>query len=247
MHIVEEQEFCEKAYPAFSQVFYSNVDGDYHFAESILSRVILDETFAGSINDAIPMKIIIAAAREIGDDGCYFHLPYPNPREPDFYYVPFDELLEVYEFLDHKSVLYQNKKIRKKVEEWLYRFPIAGSGSTVMYSKSGQWGIATQRCCNWGILGGTVDFTNELKRYLPMLDRQIFSFLFAFYVECNSVNSDYSTQMEATIGSDLVHIYGIEQASKIIKMTPKELLERSGRDILDFVNPDFINKYTELI
>ena len=26
MHIVKEQEFCEKAYPAFSQVFNSDVD-----------------------------------------------------------------------------------------------------------------------------------------------------------------------------------------------------------------------------
>jgi hypothetical protein len=249
MHIVEEQEFCEKAYPSFTNIFNLTVDKRHHFSEFISSRIIVYDTFSDSIDDAVPMKIIITAAKAVGDKGCYFYLPYPNLLEPDFYYVPLDELEEAYYF-NYDD--YPDKKIReeiaKKIAEWTYRYPIfGGRGCTIIYSENGQWGIKTSMCSSWGLLGGTNDFVSKLKRDFSDIERQIFSFLFAFHVACESDGTNFYTQIEGIIKSDLEHVYGMEQASKIIVMTPKELLERSGRDILDFINPDFINKYTELM
>jgi hypothetical protein len=248
MHIIEEQEFCDKAYSAFTRVFNLKIDKSYCFSEFISSRIIVHDTSSDCIDDAVPMRTIITAGRTVGDKGCYFHLPYPNLREPDYYYSPFDELEEAYYFnYDDYPDKKARKQIAKKISDWAYRYPIfGGTTSTMIYSESSQWGIRTDLCSSWGILGGTNNFISKIKQELPAIEQQVFTFLFEFYVACRSNNTNFCTQIEGEIKSDLVHVYGLNRANKIINMTPKKLLERSGKNLSDFVHPDFISEYAIL-
>lgn len=229
MHIVEEKEFCEKAYPFLDKVFTITVDQRYHFSKSISSRIIVYDTFSDSIDDAVPMKIIIAAARAVGDKGCYFHLPYPSIREPDFYYVPFNELEEAYySNINNNDCL--SKENSKKIAEWAYRYPIfGGRGCTIIYSENAQWGIKTSMCSSWGLVGGIDAFVSGLKQGLPDLEKQVFSFLFDFYVDCYFDKTNYLEQMiSAGIRTDLEHVYGIQKTEEMLKMTVEELFENSA-------------------
>jgi hypothetical protein len=97
-------------------------------------------------------------------------------------------------------------------------------------------------------VGGSNAFIFGLKQRLPDLEKQVFSFLFDFYVDCKSVNTRYLEQMiSAGIRSDLEHIYGVQRTIEIIAMTPKELLINSGKNIVDFIHPDFISEYAQLL
>jgi hypothetical protein len=228
MHIVEEQEFCEKAYPAFASVFDLATDERYHFSELISSRIIAYNTFSDSIDDAVPMRIIINAARAIKEKGCYFHLPCPNPQEPGFYYVLLDELEEAYYFnRDNYPNKNDREKVQKRNAELACRYPIFGRrGCTVIYSENGKWGTITSMCSSWGLLGGTNDFISKIKQDFPAVEQQIFSFLLAFHDECESDGTDFYEQIKGSIRSDLKHMYGLDIANYLIGMTREELFKR---------------------
>ena len=217
MHIVEEQEFCEKAEPAYSKVFDGNDVIGISLTKKMTSRSFIYPV-SSSINDAIPINFIIAAAREIGDNGCYFYRFWTNHGEPDYYYASFDDLLEYYDTSKIKS--------RNYIYYPINQLPVA------MYSETGQWGTIINLASRWGMLGGSEIFVNQIRQCFPKLDKRVFSFLYSFYVECNADGSDYYTQVSYSIKSDLIYVYGETEANRIIKMSPQELLENSGEDLL---------------
>lgn len=217
MHIVEEEEFCEKAYTAYSKVLYGSDVNDLFLSEQMTSRTFIYPVYS-SINDAIPISFIIAAAKTIGDNGCYFYRFWTNHGEPDYYYYSFDDLLEYYDDSKIKS--------RDYVYYPINQLPVA------MYSETGKWGTIIHLASRWALLGGSDIFINQIRQCFPKIDKQVFSLLYSFFVECTSDGSDYYTQINCSIKSDLIYVYGETEANRIIKMSPQELLENSGEAIL---------------
>lgn len=240
MHIIEEQEFCDKVYPILAKVFDCKVPFSYYFSNSIRSRLVTFDTSSASIDDAIPMQIIINAARKVGDDACFFSIICPNIHEPDFYHVPLDDLELYYDWgngnLDKKT----SKEMKAKLSEWNYRYPLDGdAGSVVIFSESGKWGTITKYCEKWGLVGGTDDFIHNLKQEFPQVEKQVFSFLFDFYVACHFDKTNYLQQViSAGIKDDLDHVYGIEKVEEMLSMTVGQLFERSGMEgeISEFID-----------
>lgn len=227
MHIVEEKEFCEKVDAIFTEIFYR--DPDYAFTDAISSKIIVFDTSSADISDAIPMQLIINSARHCGDSTCYFNIINPQLREPDFYHVPLDDLELFYKWCNDELDRKTTKEKNTIFSEWNYRYPLRGDGGSVrIFSENGTWGIITNYCCKWGFVGGTDTFISELKRGLPDLERQVFSFLFNFYVDCHFDKTNYLEEMiSAGIRIDLEHVYGIEATKKMLAMTVEELFENS--------------------
>lgn len=217
MHIVGEEEFYEKADIAFSKVFVRDDTIGLSFSKQMINRTIVYPIY-NDIHDAIPISFIIDAAREIGDKGCYFHrLGMFRRHEPDFFYYSFEDLLEYHD--DSKP----------KNRNYIY-YPI-NQRPMVMYSENGYWGAILDISQRYGLLGGNDNFMNLLEKYFPKLKKRVFSYLYSFYIECNSDGSDYYTQV-SYMKPELIHIYGEIEAIRIIKMSPKELLENSEEDLL---------------
>lgn len=213
MHIVEEEEFYEKAYPSFKKVFNYDTDENYgFFSEIMISRTIIYPSYLG-IDKAIPIDLIVKSAKEIGDNGCYYYRPRNFPYERDFYYSSFDDLLKYYDTNTLEHLNYTDYPIQMP--------------SISMYSENGQWGITAYQCCEWGLLGGTSKFTKQLREYFPMLEKRVFSFLYALNMACIYDGTDYLTQVDGFIKSHLKHIYGDVFTSKILAMSPQELLDKS--------------------
>jgi hypothetical protein len=227
MHIVEEKEFCEKVDPIFTEIFYC--DPDYIFTDAIPSKIIVFDTSSADISDAIPMQLIIDSARHCGDSVCYFKIINPQLREPDFYHVPLDDLELFYKWCNDELDLKTTKQKSAIFSEWNYRYPLRGDGgSVIIFSEAGTWGIITNYCCKWGFVGGIDTFVSDLKRGLPDLEKQVFSFLFNFYVDCHFDKTNYLEQMiSAGIRTDLEHVYGIETTKKMLAMTVEELFKNS--------------------
>jgi hypothetical protein len=240
MHIVEEKEFCEKVYPILAEVFDLKNPCLYYFSDSIYSRLIAFDTSSASINDAIPMQIIINAARKVGDGACFFSIICPSIREPDFYHVPLEDLELYYNWFNNNLDKKTSKELNEKLSEWGYRYPINGDGgSVIIFSESGTWGTITKYCEKWGLVGGTDNFIYNLKQEFPQVEKQVFSFLFNFYVDCYFDRTNYLEQMaSAGIKDDLEHVYGIEKVKKMLTMTVDQLFERSGieGEISEFIN-----------
>jgi hypothetical protein len=240
MHIIEEQEFCEKVYPILTKVFDCKVPFSYYFSSSIQSRLLAFDTSSASINDAIPMQVIIDAARKIGDDACFFSIICPNLREPDFYHVPLADLELYYNWFNNNLDKKTSKELNKKLSEWGSRYPLNGDGGSVMiFSESSKWGTITKYCEKWGLVGGIDDFIYNLKQEFPQVETQVFSFLFDFYVACHFDKTNYLEQIiSAGIKDDLDHVYGIDKVEEMLAMTVGQLFERSGMEgeISEFID-----------
>jgi hypothetical protein len=227
MHVVEEQEFCEKVDPIFAKVFHR--DSHYLFTDAMSSRLIVFDTSNANIDDAIPMQVIIDSARSCGDSACYFHILAPQLREPDFYHVPLDDLELFYKWMNNELDRKTVKENSEKFSEWQYRYPLHGDGgSTIVFSETGKWGIITRYCYKWGLVGGSNAFIFGLKQRLPDLEKQVFSFLFDFYVDCHFDKTNYLEEMiSAGMKTDLEHVYGIEKTEEMLKMTVEDLFRNS--------------------
>jgi hypothetical protein len=238
MHIVEEKEFCEKVDPIFTEVFYRD-QGCYIFTDATLYKIIVFDTSRADISDAIPMQLIIDSARHCGDSICYFKIISPQLREPDFYHVPLDDLELFYKWFNDELDRKTTKEKNEIFSEWNYRYPLRGdAGSVIIFSETGTWGIITHYCCKWGFIGGTNTFVSGLKRGLPDLEKQVFSFLFDFYVDCHFDKTNYLEQIIlAGIRTDLEHVYGTETTKKMLAMKVEELFESSQMkgEISDYI------------
>ena len=181
MHIVEEKEFCDKVCPILDKVFDLKNSLSYYFSDYICSHLIVFDTSSASINDAIPMQTIINAARKVGDDACFFSIIHPNIHEPDFYYVPLDDLELYYNWSNNNLDKKTSKHLNEKLSEWGYRYPLNGdNGSVIIFSASGKWGVITRYCEKLGLIGGIDNFIHNLKQEFPQVEKQVFSFLFDF-------------------------------------------------------------------
>lgn len=164
MRPLTEKEFKAEAEPVLRQVFtIDNPFAPHPFAKSIPQRRVvfgLEYDLKYMVRPPL-IDALVAAASSVGDTGCYFTMLWRINEEAkgefNHWYIPFSEI-SAYKRNDYKI------------------FGFAFNAENVLYSPSGKWGIMTSHEYH-GLLGGTQEFMDEVRRRIPNLDEQVYGFL----------------------------------------------------------------------
>jgi hypothetical protein len=165
MHTLTEAEFRLEAEPFLRQVFINDDQFDQPFLPNIVGRRIIYPC-GGYIAPPL-INAVITAAANLGDTGCYISLlkTSASVEKPNHCYIPLLEFLEGYAGTPRSEQLIG---VRLGMNPY-------GSES-VIYSASGKWGIL-QSYEQYGLLGGSLEFIEEIRRSVPDLDEQVYGFL----------------------------------------------------------------------
>ncbi|HIK14502.1 MAG TPA: hypothetical protein IGS53_04310 [Leptolyngbyaceae cyanobacterium M33_DOE_097] len=110
------------------------------------------------------MSALVAAATQLGDQGCYITMGIRTPNEPYHCYVPLSELEAGYAGTDERNL------IGTRLGMHVYNY------YTTIFSDSGKWGIRIVEE-GMGFLGGTQTFLQLLQALVSHLDEQGLLFL----------------------------------------------------------------------
>jgi hypothetical protein len=201
LRIVDSSEYFEKALPALRQVFAKDDYYDLPFAESTPIRAIIygyNYVIEPPMTDAVAM-----AAKKVGDEGCYFSLVERPTEGPTDWYIPLPELGTV--FGEEGSPSNPDKP----------GMDFAFVLHNVLYSPQGKWGIMPSRF-NVGLLGGTQEFIDEIRRNVPGFDKQVRGWIQHSYLEQIYIERNRSFDEDSTLRV-LTHVYGPDVARQMLR------------------------------
>jgi hypothetical protein len=164
MHVLDDVNFQIQAEPALRKVFADYAGTSQWFSPDITARKVIYPCFH-SFDEAIPVDALVAAATEVGDEGCYITLAWRTPNEPYHCYVHLSELEEGY-----AGEPGNGKLIGIQLGMHVYNHYVT------VFSASGKWGIQILED-GLALLGGAPEFMTALQKLVPNLDEQIYAFL----------------------------------------------------------------------
>ncbi len=199
MRTLTEDEFKSEAEPALRRVFASDTPFDQQpFASNVpVRRVVFGLEYDLKYIVRSPLiDAVVSAASNIGDKGCYFTVLWRMNKEANgefnHWYIPFSEI-SVYKRCDGKV------------------FNFAFNSENVLYSPQGKWGIMTSHEYH-GLLGGSQDFMDEVRRQIPDIDEQVNDFLKLWqHYKIHSPGAETNW-----IAGLLTQIYGHETAKEML-------------------------------
>jgi len=200
MRSLTEDEFKAEAQSSLRQVFASDNPFDPQpFAPNIpLRRIVFGWEYDLKYIVRPPLiDAVVAAASSIGDTGCYFTVLWRMNEEVNgefnHWYIPFSEI-SAYNRCDYE----------------VFRF--AFNSENVLYSPQGKWGIMTSHESH-GLLAGTQEFMDEVRRKIPDLDQQVYGFLKIWQ---NHKTHSFGAKTDWLPGL-LTQIYGHEKAENMLQ------------------------------
>jgi hypothetical protein len=216
-----EDEFRQEAEPMLKKVFadYGDDPIDQSFAPDITERRLIYP--AGDVLDkAIPVKVLVAAATAVGDEGCYITAVWKSEDGPNHCFVPLSEMLIAYK---------ENRNDDDDNSEYL---ELGFTMDTcvlenVIYSPQGKWGLKMTHE-RYGLLGGVPEFMAIIESGVPNLSQQVDDF-FERYRHWGSGKPHLHW-----LPPLLTHIYGPERAEALVAasqldMTPPEYPTQAPR------------------
>ena len=205
MYTLTEPEFRQQAEPFLRQVFINDDQFDQPFTPDILGRRIVYPC-NGCIESPL-INAIVAAAAKFGDTGCYISLlPTKHPYGHNNYYISLSEFMSVYAGTEEEDV---QKRLSLDIQ--IYSLDL------VIYSSSGKWGIMTSHERH-GLLGGSLEFIEEIKAFVPKLDEQIYGFLERLrLLLVDTGRNPPDVTRNKWLSGLLTHVYGQQEAEKILQ------------------------------
>ena len=201
MHILTETQYQAEAEPAFRLVFTTNNPSadEGVFTPNISSRKILHPCYS-YVEPQSLMEAIIAAASNLGDAGCYILLTCELPGKPRHCYISLSE--------------FADPEISPETQ-----LGLTFISDYFIYSERGKWGLALSGA-NYGLLGGSPKFIEEVRAGFPELDEQVYEFLQYWRDERDDALSrglpDYISPIGNWLPQLLTHVYGAEEAEKLL-------------------------------
>jgi len=199
MRALTEDQFRSEAKPALRRVFATDdpFDQQPFVPDVAVRRVVFGSDYDLKFIVRPPLiDALVAAASSRGETGCYFtalgRMNQEEEGEFNHWYIPFSEIA-AYNRCDDKV------------------FKLAFNWENVLYSPQGKWGLMTSHEGH-GLLGGTQEFVDEVRRRIPDLDKQVYPFLkFWQYHKIHSkgAKTDWLPGL-------LTQIYGYETALEML-------------------------------
>ncbi|MBD2044012.1 hypothetical protein [Microcoleus sp. FACHB-672] len=205
MYSLTEAEFRIKAEPFLRQVFVNDDAFDQPFSKRVVGRLIMYPC-EYCIEPPI-INAIIDAAANLGDTGCYISLYNTSTSsvEPNHCYIPLEDFIEAYTM---------SGGLERSID---FRLSMNPYGlDSIIYSASGKWGLITSHERH-GLLGGPVEFIEEIRSAVPDLDRQVYGFLGRLRMlleACQIFPADVTRNK--WLQPLLIHVYGEEKAEQIL-------------------------------
>ena len=197
MYNLTEKQYQNEGKLLFDKVFVSNSAIDEPFSSHIIERLILYR-YEPYLDDLL-INGLIHAASNLGDTGCYIVHFSQNEKTPNYFYIPLPELLEAYEGTVTNDLL---NGAEFDIDYWL---------DYALYSATGKWGLMISHE-HHGLLGGSSNFIDEMRKYVPNLDRQVYDFINKYQQMKGLPNVTIEW-----IPKLLTHIYGKKNAEKMLK------------------------------
>ncbi len=213
MHTLTEDEFHLEAEPFLRKIFVHDNPFNEPFSSQVIGRTIIypceDE------NDLLIIQALINAALNLGDTGCYISLlPTGYPSDNLCHcYIPLSEFLEGYAGTEEDQLIGPRLGINPYTSD------------SAIYSSQGKWGLMRSHEGH-GLLGGSLEFIEEIRGSVPDLDKQVYGFferLRLLLWDCG-VNPPDITRNK-WLPMLLTHVYGAEVAEKLLEEETR-LLER---------------------
>jgi hypothetical protein len=193
MYTLTEAQYRLESEPILRKIFINDDPSDSPFMSEVKSRrIIFDYHYLlePPLTDAIT-----SAGLKSGDAGCYISsLWRPGPeyresKEPYHWYLPWSEFELYYE--GYLGSIY---------------------GEHVLYSPEGKWGVMISDT-HYGLLGGTIDFVEEVNRNFPELDQQVYQLLEYF----RDFKANYEQATLGWLPGVLSNVYGDEKTSSMLQ------------------------------
>lgn len=208
MRILTEMEYQQEAQPVFQQIFLRG-SMMQPFSPSITERVIIYR--CELYFDPLLTQGLFAGATRVGDVGCYYTQLWRTQGKSNDAYIPLSELCEIFGVSsDHPW--FSSPDLEVDLSHLDLEKYINIVGENALYSATGQWGITSSHE-RFGALGGSPEFMEEVRRFVPNLDRQVYDFLRNYQVS-------KAEGMRLTLGwlpGFLSHIYGQKAAEQILQ------------------------------
>ena len=168
------------------------------FSPHIINRVILYPCETYLYNSLI--NGLVSAASNLGDTGCYLKRSWHDEKNPNYFYIPLSELIEAYEGTLSLDSL---NKVELDLDFW---------SDYAIYSSSGSWGLMLSHERH-ALLGGSANFIDEVREFVPNLDEQAKLFL----QKLQSINRHDPNATLEWVPRLFTHVYGQETAEKMLK------------------------------
>lgn len=197
MQILTDAQYQIEAEPILRKVFVNDDPFDNTFSLNITERLILYrcETYL----EADLIEGLVAAASDLGDTNCYLTNLFRDDEKPNDYYLPLSELHDEYVGSSCNDV---------PTEEGL---DLTCWIEYVIYSAGGKWGLMVSHE-HHGMLGGSSEFINKVREFVPNLDEQVYLFL----KKLKSISYSPGAKLDWISGL-LTHVYKQEKAEKLLK------------------------------
>jgi hypothetical protein len=200
MYLLTQTEFNLEAEPVLRKIFVNDDAFNEPFSSNVSARRIVYpccQYIEPPLIDAI-----VAAASKLGDTGCYLYDLWAGKDRPSYCYIPFSKFFEAYlgagnsdEFIGRKLGISLNLE-------------------NVLYSPSGKWGIMISHERH-GLLGGSVEFIEEISQAIPDLNRQVYDFIEERLRR--EGKRPFSPVVLRWLPGLLIHVYGQTTAEQIMQ------------------------------
>lgn len=202
MYSLDDIEFQTKVEPILRKVFAVDNPFGEPFSSGITHRKILYPIY--NYPEQNLLEALIEAASIEGDKGCYLSTFWKSEGQPNHCYVPFSELVDGF----------ATPSLGKGIEERLNMYIIP---DYIIFSEQGRWGLMVSDE-HHGMLGGSSKFIQILSDYISNIDDQVYDFL----REMKDLKIDGSSKKLNWLLQMLTHVYGRENAVKIIEKVEKK-------------------------
>lgn len=198
MQILTDAQYKIEAEPILRKVFVNDYPFDNTFSFNITERLIVFP--CGNYIEPTLIEGLIAAASELGEQNCYLTNLFLYEDTTNHYYLSLPELYEEYVNLSCKIL----PEERLDLDCWI---------EYVIYSEQGTWGLMVSHE-HHGMLGGSSQFINKIREFVPDLDEQVNLFL----KKLKSISYSPGARLEWLPGL-LTHVYGQQKAEILIQKT----------------------------
>ena len=202
MHLLTEAQYQAEAEHAFRRIFATDNPSasEEVFTPNIVSRRILHPCY-GDVEPQLLMDAIMAAAASLGDAGCYIFVAGLVFNKPRHGYISISE--------------FSIPRIDPET-----RLGLDLSSDFFIYSHRGKWGVALSSA-HYGLLGGSPEFIEVVRAVFPELDEQVYEFLQYWREEKDDAlrrgRPDYISPLGNWLPQLLTHVYGAEEAEKLLR------------------------------
>ncbi|MBD2092132.1 hypothetical protein H6F67_19980 [Microcoleus sp. FACHB-1515] len=205
MRTLTEAEYQIEAEPHLRKIFIHDDAFQQPFAFGISDRLIIFP-YKYSIEPPLT-EAIVAAAASLGEKNCYFSIlwRWQDPQqtkaiEPSHWQISLTEFHAAYVGDENCLPLIASRQSSFNLLEG------------AIYSGRGTWGIMVTHE-SFGLLGGTSEFMQAVRSFMPNIDQQVLDFL-SYIKECKQgYGKDGSF---AWVRSLLTHVYGAENVNLLL-------------------------------